>query len=86
MFIFVIAKGRGLHPKTPSFFLSLLSTFLKPGLGFSTRRVEIFTQRVVNSARRVVATTRRFDNLKPSTANPTRRAVQKAGTKFTQEG
>ena len=86
MLTFVTAKGRGLHPKPPSFFCSPAfgvtkpsPGFSKPSPGFSTRRVKIFTPSAVNPARRFVTT-------EPASGNSKPEAVRKNGTRSVTEG
>lgn len=77
--IFVIAKGRELHPKPASFFSAPVFGVTKPGFGFSRPSLE-------NSKPSAVRPTRRVEIPKPGVRNPARQTVSGFGTERTQEG
>ena len=84
--IFVIAKGRELHPKPASFFSAPAFGVTKPGFGFSRPSLENSKPSVKNFTPSAVRPTRRVEIPKPGVRNPARQTVSGFGTERTQEG
>ena len=91
--IFVIAKGRELHPKPASFFSAPAFGVTKPGFGFSRPSPGFSRPSLENSKPSVksftpsaVRPTRRVEIPKPGVRNPARQTVSGFGTERTQEG